>query len=180
MQNIEPAPEVQRLLHVLDDAYDRPAWHGPNLRGSIRRVNVQEASWRPAPTQRNIWEIVVHAAYWKYVIWRKLADAKRGTFPRKGSNWFLLPAPETPNTMLAKTWRDDVALLDDIHGKLRAAIAELTPDALPQPLFGSATHADLIAGITLHDVYHAGQIQLLKQLYKTTAAARSVEERRSL
>ena len=56
---------VESLLVVLDQAYDRTSWHGTNLRGSIRRVPLSMAAWRPAPGRHNIWEVVVHAAYWK-------------------------------------------------------------------------------------------------------------------
>src|SRR5690348_8617231 len=77
---------VQVVLRVLDDAYDKPAWHGPNLRSSARRALAAEAAWRPADHHPNIWELVIHAAYWKYVVRRKLRGEKRGRFPRKRSD----------------------------------------------------------------------------------------------
>ena len=54
--------EVRQLLAIIDQAYNRSSWHGPNLRGSIRRVTAEQAAWRPAPKHHNIWENVVHAA----------------------------------------------------------------------------------------------------------------------
>ena len=60
------------ILALLDQAYDRPSWHGTNLRGSLRRVTPEQAAWRPGPARHNIWEIAVHAAYWKYAAWRRL------------------------------------------------------------------------------------------------------------
>jgi hypothetical protein len=57
---------VELLVRLLDQAYDRKSWHGPNLRGSIRGLDPAVAAWRPAPGRHCIWEIVVHAAYWKY------------------------------------------------------------------------------------------------------------------
>src|SRR4051812_25299083 len=110
------APEIDLLLKMLDDAYQKEAWHGPTLRSSIVRLTEEEAAWRPALGQRNIWEITVHAAYWKYAVWRRLAGGKRGGFPRKGSNWLVCPSPD-----YVFTWREDLALLDEIHEKLRAA-----------------------------------------------------------
>ena len=59
------SPEVAQLVAVLDQAYNKPSWHGTNLRGSVRRVTPAQAAWRPAAQRHNIWEIVVHAAYWK-------------------------------------------------------------------------------------------------------------------
>lgn len=55
-----PNREIERLLSVLDEAYDRAAWHGPNLRGSIRGLAPREAAKRVRPGRHNIWEIVVH------------------------------------------------------------------------------------------------------------------------
>ena len=71
-------PEIQQLLAILDQAYDRQSWHGTNLRGSIRRVNATQAAWRPAPNRHNIWETVVHAAYWKYAAARRFTGGSRG------------------------------------------------------------------------------------------------------
>ncbi len=79
-------PEISHLLDLLDEAYNRVAWHGPNLRGSIRGVTAREATRSPRAGRHNIWEIVVHAAYWKYTVRRRLVGEKRGSFSQKGSN----------------------------------------------------------------------------------------------
>jgi uncharacterized damage-inducible protein DinB len=156
------AGEIGLLLQIVDEAYERKAWHGPNLRGSIRGLDVRELSWRPAPGRHNIWEIVVHCAYWKYAVRRRLAGEKRGSFPLKGSNWFARPA-----TMTREAWRADIALLEDMHRKMREATAGLGPKDLNKTPRGSQVrNAAIISGVAAHDVYHAGQIQLLKRLYR--------------
>ena len=70
--------QTQLFLQLIDEAYKNRAWHGTNLRGSIRGLSAQQAAWRPAPTRHNIWEIVVHTAYWKYVVRRRLLGEKKG------------------------------------------------------------------------------------------------------
>jgi hypothetical protein len=151
---------VDHLLVLLDTAYDRTSWHGVNLRGSLRGLPLDQASWRPAPGAHNIWELVVHAAYWKYAAWRRLTDAARGSFPLEGSNFFVRPATVTP-----RAWQGDVHLLESMHRQLRAAVAATRPAALGARLPRSAvTRLKLIEGVAAHDVYHAGQIQLLKKL----------------
>ncbi len=160
-----PSREKQTLLTMLDEAYEKAAWHGPNLRGSIRGLSAHEAAWRPGKRRHNIWEIVVHAAYWKYTVRRRLLGEKRGSFPLDGSNFF----PRPGNDRGKKAWRDDVALLARMHKELRIAIAALPDSALDRKAPGNRHTARLmIAGIALHDVYHAGQIQLLKRLQKET------------
>jgi len=150
----------------LDEAYRRAAWHGPNLRGSIRGLTANEAAWRPKAGRHNIWEIVIHAAYWKYAVRRRLLGEKRGSFSLQGSNWFLRPVDRGK-----KAWRADVVMLDGEHQRLRTAVSELQPEDLDRPARGSKTFARrLIAGIALHDVYHAGQIQLIKKLLRTRSS----------
>jgi uncharacterized damage-inducible protein DinB len=158
---MSPAPpEVRLLLMILDQAYDHPSWHGTNLRGSIRRVSSMQAARRPAPRRHNIWEIVVHAAYWKYSAWRRLTGQPRGSFPFKGSNWF-----QRPEEMTERAWRSDKALLDRMHASLREAVAQLSPrDLHSRPRGSKVSNVSLLSGVAAHDLYHAGQIQLLKRL----------------
>ncbi|MBI5836912.1 MAG: DinB family protein [Candidatus Eisenbacteria bacterium] len=158
--------EIELLLENLDRAYERVSWHGPNLRGSLRGLTPGAAAWRPAPGRHNAWEILVHCAYWKYVVRRRILGEKRGSFPLKGSNWFARPA--SPREATAAALRADLELLEAAHRSLRAAIAEFPARDLPKPVRGSrgVTHTMRIAGIAAHDLYHAGQIQLLKRLRK--------------
>ena len=154
------SPEIDVLLDLLDRAYDRKSWHGPNLRGSLRGVEATAAAWRPAAGRHNIWEVVVHAAYWKYIVRRRLLGEKRGLFPLKGSNWFPRPVTAT-----SAAWRADVALLEQTHRALRAAVAGLRcGDLAVTPRGSRVSNREMIGGIIAHDVYHAGQIQLLKRL----------------
>lgn len=154
--------EIDQLLFLIDTAYDRVSWHGTNLRGSIRGLTLAQAAWRPAPRRHNIWELVVHAAYWKYVAWRRLTGAARGLFAEDGSNWFARP---TDASLAA--WRADVAMLGRMHRELREVVAAVNPRDLDRTLAKSSrtTRRALITGIAAHDLYHAGQIQLLKRLH---------------
>jgi hypothetical protein len=152
--------ESALLLQLLDEGYDRKAWHGPNLRGSIRGVNAAQAAWRPRLDRHSIADNVVHAAYWKYAVKRRLTGEKRGSFALKGSNWFRLPSPLDDDS-----WRGYVALLEVEHRRLRAVVAAFPAERLRLfPAGGKANFLSQIRGIAMHDVYHAGQIQLLKRL----------------
>lgn len=82
---------IKLVLRILDSGYERQAWHGPTLRGALRGLTARQAAWRPAPGRHNIWELVVHAAYWKYAVARRVRGERRGSFPHQGSNWFARP-----------------------------------------------------------------------------------------
>jgi hypothetical protein len=159
-----PIPEVNVLLELIDQAFDHRSWHGTNLRGSIRGVTAKKASWRPGPGRHNIWELVVHAAYWKYIVRRRILGEKRGSFPLEGSNFFVRPVK---GQLTEAAWKSDVALLGDVHASLRAAVAFLTPAQLDAKPRGSKFSTEaMVTGIAAHDLYHTGQIQLIKRLMK--------------
>ncbi len=148
---------VDVLLANLDAAYDKRGWHGPTLRSTLRRITAEEALWRPAGGRHNIWELVMHCAYWKYAVRRRLTGEKRGSFPVKGSNFF--PSPSRPD---ADAWREVVRLLDEQHARLRQAI-----ESFPKASFGDRKRVRMMYGIAAHDLYHAGQIRLIKRLQQT-------------
>lgn len=147
------------ILDMIDRAFDKRSWHGPNLRGAIRGVNRQHALQRVQPDRHNIWEHVLHAAYWKYTVRRRILGESRGSFPMAGSDWIV------PETKTDKEWRAAVTLLNDIHVSLRNAISELSVDDL---LHAEDTKQEslwfYISGIAMHDIYHAGQIKLIRRL----------------
>lgn len=145
---------------MLDDAYNGKAWHGPNLRGTLRRLTVKQALWRPGRGRHCIAEIALHCAYWKYAARRRLLGGARGGFPLKGSNWFAAP----PN-LSEGAWKEWVALLDAEHAALREAVAMQTPRQLAAaPRGKKIDNRKLVYGMASHDVYHAGQIRLIKSL----------------
>jgi hypothetical protein len=161
-ENEPLAAEMRLLLDLLDESYERKAWHGPNLKGSIRGISARDAAWRPRPDRHSIADNVVHAAYWKYAVRRRLRAEKRGSFVLKGSNWFVLPTP-----LSESTWKEFIIVLDNEHRTLREAIASFPADRLYEfPKGGKVRYVTLIHGIAMHDVYHAGQIQLLKRLQR--------------
>src|SRR5499433_735139 len=94
------------ILALLDEGYNKKTWHGPNLRQSLKGVSAKEASWRPAPGRHNIWELTLHAAYWKYAVRRRIEGGKRGSFLLKGSNFFSRPVNGEATDA---AWRSDLA-----------------------------------------------------------------------
>ena len=153
-----PEPEIALLLDLLDEAFDKKSWHGPNLAGSLRGVSPAMAAWRPAPGAHNIWEYALHAAYWKYVVRRRLTGEKRGSFVLPGSNFFARPVE-----MTNAAWKDDRAILVEQHQDLRRAVMELDPKMREdRKRWRAILH--LVRGAAAHDLYHAGQIRLLRRL----------------
>ena len=151
---------VRLLLEIFDQAYSAPSWHGTPLKGTLRGLTVRNALWRPGPKRHCIWELVLHTAYWKCMVRRRLLRDPAIAFPREGVNWPALPThPDNA------AWRRDRALLDEEHRILRRVIAALKPADLGRRGWRSRWKVRAeIYGIASHDLYHAGQIQVLKRL----------------
>jgi uncharacterized damage-inducible protein DinB len=157
------SPQVAQLVAIMDQAYNKTSWHGTNLRGSLRAVSAAQAAWRPSSRRHNIWEVAVHAAYWKYAVARRFTGGARGSFPVKGSNWFRRPV--AAGRPVDKAWKADVELLDDMHSTLRDVVLRLSArDLAGTPPGKKVSNFALLSGIAAHDIYHAGQIQLLKRM----------------
>lgn len=163
-----PSDSIAMMLDLLEQAYRKKSWHGPNLKGSLRRLKASQAAWRPGPNRKSAWEIAMHAAYWKYAVRRRLLGEKRGSFDLQGSNWFPLPADRSE-----KNWRAALALLDRRHEALLQAVAGLSERDLAKRAKGSSlTNLFVITGAAYHDVYHAGQIQIIKRLRESSPVRR--------
>jgi hypothetical protein len=143
------------LLALLEEAYSKKTWHGPNLRQSLKGVTARQAAWRPASKRHNIWEEVLHAAYWKYAARRHIQNGKRGSFPLKGSNFFARPEK---GKATEADWRADLRILENEHRALMETARKILKSAIPEKLRRT------LYGVAFHDVYHAGQIRLLRRL----------------
>jgi len=157
-------PRLAEVLHLLDPPAGTRLWYGgATVLGALRGVGPDQAAWKPGASRHSIWELALHAAYWKYAVRRRLDDSvPRGGFPRTPSNWPLIPGVRD-----ARTWKADRALLRDEHEALVLVARSLTADQLDhRDAKGDYRALDLLFGVVTHDVYHTGQIQLMKRLYR--------------
>jgi hypothetical protein len=146
------------VLALLDEAYEKKTWHGPNLKQSIKGVTAKQAARRPGPGRHNIWEVTLHAAYWKYAVRRRIEGGKRGSFVLEGSNFFARPGKGKLNET---AWSADKKLLEREHQALRLAVAKVLRTARGARLVRQ------LYGVSFHDIYHAGQIRLLRRLMES-------------
>ena len=153
-----PDAAIDALLALLDEAHDRRSWHGTNLYGAVKAIAPHQVTWRPGPRRHNVWELVVHAAYWKYVVRKRVSGAPRGGFPLAGTNFY-----PRDGAFDRGRWQADLALLTDQHRQLREMVVGLGSSDLARTVGGKPL-AWTIRGAAAHDLYHAGQIQLLKAL----------------
>jgi uncharacterized damage-inducible protein DinB len=151
-------PETARILDQLHRAYEGPAWHGPALREVLDGVTWQTAAQRPIPGAHTIWELVLHLTVWISVPTRRLAGAEIPTLP-PDQDWPAAPAPSEP------AWRNALDQLAQAQRDLESAVRELPEDRLRDKVLGDIPYSiyTMLHCVVQHNLYHAGQIALLKK-----------------
>ena len=127
---------------------------------ALRGVPAAAARWVPARRRHSIWELALHIAYWAYAVRRRLDPDSPRDFPRSPANWPALPERAHENA-----WAADRALLARQHDALVEAVRRVKPSRWNRRLTERWTTGETIVGIVSHEVYHTGQIQLLKRLW---------------
>ncbi|MCB1032625.1 MAG: DinB family protein, partial [Acidobacteria bacterium] len=147
-------PRISLLLREVQRGYDHSAWHGPNLLNSIKGVTLPMAAWRPGPDRHNIWELAVHAAYWKYRTCRYIDPESAPEFGIPGSNF-----PPRPVEATEAAWVADLTFLRSWQHRLLAVVEAFDARRLGDDVGKNGfTYEMLISGVADHDIYHAGQI----------------------
>jgi uncharacterized damage-inducible protein DinB len=150
--------EIERILDQLKRAYEGSAWHGPSVREALAGVTAQQARARPLQNAHSIWELVHHIAVWENVGRRRLEGDRAEVDISSPADW-----PPTDDAS-EPAWEQATAALDRGHEALRKAIAGLEESRLNEPILeGMSTVYVTVHGVIQHDLYHAGQIAMLKK-----------------
>jgi uncharacterized damage-inducible protein DinB len=148
--------EVQRITDQLRRAYEGEAWVGPCLRGLLDGITAQQAAHRPIPRAHTIWELVLHIAAWESVARRRLTEEVPDLSPEQ--DW--PPVRDSSDT----AWQKALDDLDRGHRELRDAVAALGDNQLHRKVPGQRYSVYfMLHGVVQHDLYHAGQIAILKK-----------------
>ena len=151
--------EVERIGELLRRAFEDRPWVGPSIKAILSGVTAAQAAQRPLPGAHTIWELVLHMAAWKHIVCRRIAGDKMVDIPDE-MDW-----PPVTDTSEA-AWEKTVEDLERGHQQLRQAIATLSDDRLGEPAPGIRREYsiyEMLHGVIQHDLYHAGQIALLKK-----------------
>lgn len=156
--------EITRIADQLERAYRAEAWCGPALLEALAEVSASQALARPLPRAHSIWEIVMHISGWKEVVRRRL-DGELMRLPGEG-DW-----PEVGPDTSEAAWLGTLGKLEERHQELLTAVKKLHDARLADTLLSEATRESgggvscyvTLHGAAQHDLYHAGQISLLKK-----------------
>lgn len=149
--------EIERMVDQLKRAQEGPAWHGPSIKESLSGVNATMAARKPIAGAHSIWEIVLHIAAWERAVTTRVKEGKRVELTET-EDW---PTVESQDEA---AWRELLSSLEKVHRSLRVSIGSLSDESIDQMLEGDRWAVyQTIHGVIQHDLYHAGQISLLKR-----------------
>jgi len=149
--------ELKRLNDQLKRAFQGKAWHGPSVSEVLAGVTAEQAAAHTIPGAHSIWELTLHIATWERVGRRRIQESTPIDVSDE-EDW--PPVDDTSD----EAWTSTLEELRRNHEALRAAIRELDEARLDDIVPGTEYSVYfLLHGVIQHDLYHAGQIALLKK-----------------
>jgi uncharacterized damage-inducible protein DinB len=148
--------EIQRILDQMDRAFSGDAWHGPSLMALLEGIPAEHASKHPVPQAHSIWELVHHVRAWNTIVQHRLSGKEVEVTTEK--DW--PPVWETSEI----AWKRALEDLLESRTRLRRVVAELRDEVLEQkPAECRDSRYVMLHGVIQHDLYHAGQVAVLKK-----------------
>lgn len=151
--------ELERITEQLKRAFEGNAWHGPSVMEVLRDVTAQQAAVRVFPAAHNIWELALHIGAWERACLSRLRGERAEL--NDAEDWPAVTGTSEP------AWQQCKTNLQIGHQKLMDAVATIDEQKLDEPILpGMPSVYITVQGVVQHDLYHAGQIAILKKALK--------------
>jgi uncharacterized damage-inducible protein DinB len=151
--------ETARLADQIRRAFNGEAWHGDSLIEILDGVDAAMAAAHPIKNAHSIWELVLHITAWDGAVLKRAG----GTAVRLSDEQNFPPVKD----MSAAPWRQAIEHAKRTHNELVQAVAAFPDARLPEQVPGKMesyyNFFYMFSGIVQHELYHAGQIALLKK-----------------
>lgn len=156
MAEAEDRTEVNRILDQMDRAFSGDAWHGTPLLRLLDGVSAEDASKHPVDGAHSIWELIHHIVTWNMIVYRRLEGELVEVTPER--DW--PPVWEVSEV----EWQRTKQNLEQSRARLREAVETITDGQLDrQAVNNGQSRYLMLHGLVQHDLYHAGQIAILKK-----------------
>jgi uncharacterized damage-inducible protein DinB len=148
--------EIERICQQMKQAFEGEAWHGPSVMEVLEGIDAEAASARPLPVAHTVWEIVLHLIGTEKYMLRRMNGDDSPLAPE--DDWPPVPEPNEKN------WNATLQELKDCDSALIMAVSYFDESRLEEPLIkGGSSAYNNFHGNVQHNLYHAGQIILLKK-----------------
>lgn len=143
--------------------YDKGAWFGDTYLEKLEDVTEQEAFTVPHEGLHTIAELVAHVTYWRLPIVKRLKGEKdyRGV-NESPDNW------PSPDALKARGWKAILREFDDSQQQLVRLLNDAKPGFFEEEYSPGNSWTYVTEGIIQHDVYHLGQIGLVKKMIRNS------------
>jgi uncharacterized damage-inducible protein DinB len=155
--------ESKRLANQFEKALEGEAWHGPSWREVLQGVTAKDALRRPVSDAHSIGEIVLHVTMWHQAANQRLQGETPQVTPEQ--DWPVAHFASDQEWFAAtqRLFETGKILADAIGAFPEARLQEKRPKL-------DGTWFELAIGMLQHDLYHAGQVGLLKKAGATVPA----------
>ena len=152
-------PETARLADQIRRAFEGEAWHGDSVLELLSGVDAKTAAAHPIKNAHSIWELLLHIAAWDDAVLRRMGGA---TVELSDEENF--PPVKDPSDA---AWIKTIERAKQTHQQLVKTVAAFPDSRLQEQVPGKTEpyhdYFYMISGIVQHELYHAGQIGLLKK-----------------
>ncbi len=161
MATTRKTSELTRIAAEIQRGYNGDAWHGPAMTVTLKDLPGYRAASRPIPQAHSIWEIVRHLTAWNHIVRRRFLGELVKVSPVQ--DW--PPLADQSND----AWEADLAALEEACLTLVSAVKKQSKkaggDAVLKRKVRGKTHNVyvMLHGAVQHNLYHAGQISILRK-----------------
>lgn len=152
--------EIEKIHYQLNRAFDKGSWIGPTVMSTLDGVTAHGAAMRPINNAHTIWELTNHIIFWENLVSRMIVEASVDTSAESKKDWIAIEDSSED------AWYETIRKLQRGHKKLADLVAALDDSRLADKsaeLGEDFTVYDMLHGIIQHNIYHAGQIGMLKK-----------------
>jgi len=152
---------VKNHIEKIQAVFQGECWHGPNITEVLANISSVQASYKPTPNTNSIAELIEHIVAWR----RFTVEMLGGNVEFKidveaGEDW-----PRYPNGVSEAQWTAIKKSLDSNQEELVATMTAFDNSKADQNVGHRPFTFQQLAGFIIdHDLWHCGQIALLKKL----------------
>jgi len=151
---------TKQLTHRWTTVYEGEPWYGPGFLKVINDISPEEAYWKVQPDAHSIIEIVHHIlAYRIYMVRQISGDHDFRIKLNSPEDWTKYDTPDP------EKWKEFKKMLQENQEELIRILEKEEEAFLEKPtVIKYRSNGELIYYVLEHDIYHLGQISLLKSL----------------
>lgn len=147
--------DMEIIADQIRRAFRGESWHGTSVREVLAGVSAEDAAAHPIRGAHSIWEIVHHLTGGYNLVLRRVRGQRAQLSPEE--SW-------PPVTELgAAAWRESQDTLEQLNQQLESAVRAFPVQRLLEELGSEHPAYVQFCGAPQHDLYHAGQIVILKK-----------------